>query len=462
MTDLTLVLPSFPTTNYIRLIPSLEKHQITTADLLTLDFVEIAKRAQLPLLDVKRLCADVLAALRGDLGVKDEAEVEKGNEKANENGGLKKTGIEIVERWEVISLLDERIDQALGGGIPTGYITEIVGESGAGKTQFLLTLLLSAQLPPPHGLNAPTLYISTESSLPTTRLAQLLSSHPLLSSLPASSRPNLNDIHQVITADLETQSHILQFQTPVFIKRYGIRLLILDSVAANYRAEFELPGGISKGMAERSRELVSLGAWLREFARSENLAIVVANQVADRFSSNGNWNGDSGRLQRSPGLQRIRDEDQNPQSSPLAHRSGNVLHLPSSSIPQSSVSNPSPYLPQTSDPLSLDHQQRWFTGWGDDPHASSKNLKTPSLGLVWSTQIAMRIALIKRPVWGDGIQDEAGERGEPILRHWKRWMKVVFGPNVKGSGRGLDGAVEFEIRGDGVGSLVQDGKEGKG
>ena len=52
--------------------------------------------------------------------------------------------------------------------------------SGAGKTQLLLSLLLSAQLPPPHGLSRPTLYISTESPLPTLRLNQLLRTHPLL------------------------------------------------------------------------------------------------------------------------------------------------------------------------------------------------------------------------------------------------------------------------------------------
>jgi DNA repair protein RAD57 len=51
--------------------------------------------------------------------------------------------------------------------------------------------------------------------------------------------------------------------------------------------------------------------------------------------------------------------------------------------------------------LSLLHQQRFFTGWGDSspsfsyPTIQRPAQKTPALGLVWATQIACRIALKK-------------------------------------------------------------------
>lgn len=112
------------------------------------------------------------------------------------------------------------------------------------------------------------------------------------------------------------------------------------------------------------------------------------------------------------------------------------------------------------DLMTLDHQQRWFTGWGDDPHAPhAAGLKTPSLGLVWTTQIACRVALIKKPVYGrqalvggsnigeDGDGDESGEKA---LSRWRRWMKVVFAPYVGPSGMGTLGAVEFEIGAGGI------------
>jgi DNA repair protein RAD57 len=121
MTDLTAILPSFPTHQYVRLLPSLEKNLVTTADLLTLDCAEIAKRAQLPLLDVKRLCNAVLAALQGTLGIAE-------NQETQQRLGLRKTGNEILNSWNTISTLDDDLDLALGGGIPSGYITEVTGE----------------------------------------------------------------------------------------------------------------------------------------------------------------------------------------------------------------------------------------------------------------------------------------------------------------------------------------------
>lgn len=330
--------------------------------------------------------------------------------------------------------------------------------SGAGKTQFLLTLLLSAQIPAPRGLSSSTLYISTESALPTTRLSQLLLTHPVL--LSANPKPTLDKVISIVTPDLESQDHILRYQVPVAIRRRGIRLIILDSVAANYRAEFERPGagnGQNSGanMAQRSSELVKLGQLLRDLARDENCAVVVANQVADRFSSQG----------RSPVLNRTT------QSSPLTRRDARTLL--DNSMGRSMPSLPEADLGETTampfkstmDPMSLDHQQRWFTGWGDDPypsHLTIKNMKTPSLGLIWTTQIACRIALIKRPVYGPGvIADEENESGEPVLKNWRRWMKVVFAPHVMPSGPGLEGAVEFDIKGEGLRAVKKKGKSRK-
>ncbi|KAL9629533.1 MAG: hypothetical protein Q9164_006840, partial [Protoblastenia rupestris] len=137
MTDLLHILPSFPTRQYTHLLPSLEKSLITTTDLLTLDSIEVAKRAQLPLLDVKRLIAHVLETLRGELGVKDIGQ-DAGKERRFEDvpkegeegwGRLRCRGKEVVDRpWEAVAIGDEKLDELFGGGIPTRYITEIVGE----------------------------------------------------------------------------------------------------------------------------------------------------------------------------------------------------------------------------------------------------------------------------------------------------------------------------------------------
>jgi DNA repair protein RAD57 len=122
MTDLTAVLPAFSTQPYVRLLRSLETHHVTTADLISQDCAEIAKRAQLPLLEVQRLSADILDALQTSLGIKD-----VGTE-AERSGSLRTQGREVLKSWDTISTLDDELDLALGGGIPVGYVTEVVGE----------------------------------------------------------------------------------------------------------------------------------------------------------------------------------------------------------------------------------------------------------------------------------------------------------------------------------------------
>lgn len=316
--------------------------------------------------------------------------------------------------------------------------------------------MLSAQLPSPQGLAAPVLYISTESALPTSRITQLLRSHPVFKPLPPQSRPSLDRVISITTPDLESQDHILRFQVPVAIQRHKVRLLIIDSIAANYRAEFERSNGQNTNnsgganMAQRSGELVKLGQFLRDLARQHNMAIIVSNQVADRFSGN------------SPVIQR---QHQQSQSSPLARRGGSGLSSSSIPVPSGIDDTPSmtPRPGGSLDPMSLDHQQRFFTGWGDEPHpsyATANAMKTPSLGFVWSTQIACRIALIKRPVYGqswvdDGVRGEGHDdgSGELVLKRWRRWMKVVFAPHVGPSGTGIEGVVEFEIKGEGLKSV---------
>lgn len=130
MTDLLDTLPNFPTKSYTHLLPSLEKHLITTTDLLTLDALEIAKRAQLPLLDVRRLANHVIAALQAELGITGDNPSFSliGEEQTTREGSLRKTGKDPVAQSPTISTLSPILDNALAGGIPTGYITEITGE----------------------------------------------------------------------------------------------------------------------------------------------------------------------------------------------------------------------------------------------------------------------------------------------------------------------------------------------
>ncbi|KAK7724005.1 DNA repair protein rhp57 [Diaporthe eres] len=508
MTDLARILPHFPTSQYANLIPSLEKHQVTTSELLTLEAADIGKRTQLPLLEVKRLCGAVLAALHADLGVEDR-QPDAAPEAGRDDGAGTLDEIPQQDRWSKISTLDPVIDELLGGGIRTGHITELTGEAGAGKTQFLLSLLLAVQLPPPHGIGRNALYISTEASLSTRRLTQMLKNNPVLTStsIPFSERPSLDNITSTTTPDLESQEHILTYQVPVQVERRNIGLIVLDSVAANYRAEFDRSvrndsgalgaaseGGrsVSQNMGARSAELVRLGMLLRDLARTHNIAVVVSNQVADRFDRGGTpalprnppsgygknvvAAGGGGGPRRHHESSPLAARSKDPNQPPLPHvepTSSMADALPASSMSFGENGEDEPP-PQTRPPpppmddishlpappaLNLDHQQRWFTGWGDEPWPSSAHsLKTPSLGLVWATQIACRIALVKAPRYGKSrysTDDDAGGPETPMLKTWRRWMKIVFAPHVASTGPGLEGAAEFEINMGGLKGIVR-------
>ena len=67
MTDLLQVLPDFDARPYSHLLPSLDRAIITVNDLLTLDVAEVAKRAQLPAGDLKKLVDAARTQLQQEL-----------------------------------------------------------------------------------------------------------------------------------------------------------------------------------------------------------------------------------------------------------------------------------------------------------------------------------------------------------------------------------------------------------
>ncbi|KAL4779125.1 P-loop containing nucleoside triphosphate hydrolase protein [Aspergillus varians] len=449
--DLLSILPNFSVKSYSHILPPLERSRVNTVDLISLDTLEIAKRAHVPPADVRRLANQVIKALHHDVGFEEAPRIQQEQPDSSLDIDVplipgSRTQLDLSQSYP-ISTLDPALDALLNGGILTGYVTEVTGESGSGKTQFLLGLLLAVQLPPPRGVGRSAIYISTEASLATNRLSQLIESHPHLSNLSRNHIPSLDRILSINAMDLESQDHILNYQLPVAIKRYNVGLVVIDSITSNYRAE-HTSHDIS-GLSTRSGELAKLGQMLRNLAASEDIAIVVANQVSDRFEGEAPLNfprvtgpatNDRSPMS-SPTTQQAREGlDRESAASPLPRSRlselGNVeLNQHNLGVPQSTPNFPSSSpLPTQEDPqqfdgsylvgnpvrnelLSLQHQQRFFTGWGDSSWSSAPSpspgfqrpaLKTPTLGLVWATQIACRIALKKytRPAVLDSAIDD--------------------------------------------------------
>ncbi|XP_069772621.1 DNA repair protein XRCC3 isoform X1 [Narcine bancroftii] len=176
------------------------------------------------------------------------------------------------------------LDVLLGGGIPLMGITEIVGESSAGKTQICLQLCLSVQFPCSYGgRESGAVYICTEDTFPNKRLQQLIAYQPTLrADVPVDVVNKIkfgNSIFIEHVADVESFNHCLSKRLPILLSRGLIRLVVIDSIAALFRCEFGATDSIAKAKC-----LQKFGAMLHHLSHRFSSPIICVNQVADAVS----------------------------------------------------------------------------------------------------------------------------------------------------------------------------------
>ncbi|XP_044024577.1 DNA repair protein XRCC3 [Siniperca chuatsi] len=177
------------------------------------------------------------------------------------------------------------LDELLRGGLPVGGVTELSGESGAGKTQLALQLCLSVQYPTQHGgLNSGAVYICTEDSFPIRRLQQLIREQSRLrSDVPPSLTSSLqfsDGVYIEHAADLDSLQVCLSRRVPLLLARGLVRLLVVDSVAALFRSEFQAADWL-----ERTKQLLTFSSTLHHLSHEFTTPVLCINQVTDVFSS---------------------------------------------------------------------------------------------------------------------------------------------------------------------------------
>jgi DNA repair protein RadA len=168
-----------------------------------------------------------------------------------------------------ISTGSKNIDDLLGGGIETWAITEFYGEFGAGKTQICHTLCCTVQQPiADGGLDGGVVYIDTEGTFRPERIMEIAQARgfnpdSILSRIMVARA--YNSAHQeLIVKDLGSM-----------IKKHKVKLVIVDSAVAHYRAEF-----LGRGtLAERQQRLNRFMHNLLRTAEIYNIAVVMTNQV---------------------------------------------------------------------------------------------------------------------------------------------------------------------------------------
>jgi DNA repair protein RadA len=163
----------------------------------------------------------------------------------------------------------KNLDDLLGGGIETWAMTEFYGEFGSGKSQVCHTLCVTAQLPKEDGgLDAGAIYIDTEGTFRPERIAEIAESRDL-------------DPEKILSRITVARAYNSAHQE-LIVKELGriiepnkVKLVVLDSAVAHYRAEFVGRATLS----ERQQRLNRFMHHLLRIAEIYNTAVVVTNQV---------------------------------------------------------------------------------------------------------------------------------------------------------------------------------------
>jgi len=135
------------------------------------------------------------------------------------------------------------LDSKFWEGIPCGMVTEVVGESGVGKTQICLQLSLTVQLPCSlGGLASSSLYISTDCPFPSRRLIQVQE----LFEQKYSNYIQHNTIDKIYCHRIDSVQEFValfprihSFIASQAIEAMPIRLIIIDNVTSLFRNHFE-------------------------------------------------------------------------------------------------------------------------------------------------------------------------------------------------------------------------------
>lgn len=164
------------------------------------------------------------------------------------------------------------LDDLLGGGVETAAITEFFGEYASGKTQIMHQLAVNTTLPmDKNGLDGEVLFIDTENTFRPERIVQM-AKHMELDPVEV-----LKKIH-VARAYNSSHQILLVEKAYDLTNKYNVKLLIVDSLTAHFRAEYAGRGTL----AERQQLLNKHLHDLLRFGDIYNAAIAVTNQVAAR------------------------------------------------------------------------------------------------------------------------------------------------------------------------------------
>ncbi len=171
------------------------------------------------------------------------------------------------ERWQADTGC-KSLNDLFRGGIDSQTITEFYGLNGSGKTQICFT---SAVIEASKG--GQVLYIDTENTFSAKRIREIAIARGLDEDIVMSNIIKLRAYdasHQVKI--VEGLGDYMQDQNKGQIP---VRMIIVDSITANFRSEYEGRGSLAPRQQLLNRHL----KLIQRYAESFNIPVLLANQV---------------------------------------------------------------------------------------------------------------------------------------------------------------------------------------
>jgi DNA repair protein RadA len=166
----------------------------------------------------------------------------------------------------------KNLDELLGGGFETQSVTEFHGAFGSGKTQIGFQLAVNAQLPEEEGgIGGSCVFLDAENTFRPDRIKQIAEASGLD---PKKVLENIyvarcyNSDHQMLLAE----------KVGEMVKAKNIKLVIVDSVTSNFRADYSGRGELSARQQKLNRHLHTL----QRLSDVYNVAVYITNQVMAR------------------------------------------------------------------------------------------------------------------------------------------------------------------------------------
>ena len=200
-------------------------------------------------------------------------------------GGFE-TGDLVLERRKLVGKLSfgtKAFDDLMGGGVESQAITEFYGEFGSGKTQVGHQMAVNVQLPKEEGgLEGSVIIIDTENTFRPERITQMVMGLSAKNGKEYDLEEFLKNIHVAKAYNSNHQILLVDTANDLALKLRDtdrpVRLLIVDSLTAHFRAEY-----VGRGtLADRQQKLNKHMHDLMKFASLYNAAIIVTNQVMSK------------------------------------------------------------------------------------------------------------------------------------------------------------------------------------